>query len=225
MTQPSPDTGKSATTSTGKTGDEPRRRDSAQTRQRLLDAARRRFGLYGYVRTTLRDIAAEAGVNLALIKRYFDSKEGLFEACLAATGDLLPELGDTPQDRAYLVDLLARQLAADAWPDTGEHPILLFTRDTGDPRTGALRRQAVQAYLERLLNVTGHSAAGAPGLAEPDRDTLLRAELVLALGAGIATLRSTVGVSPLLEATAADLGAPLADVIEALFPAPVTRAR
>src|SRR5687768_16792368 len=58
------------------------RRDAARTRRRLLEAARRRFARDGYATSTVRDIADDAGVNVALISRYFTSKEGLFEACL-----------------------------------------------------------------------------------------------------------------------------------------------
>src|ERR1700744_3072446 len=59
-----------------------RHRDADETRQRLLQAARQRFAQDGYAATTVRDIAMEAGVNVALINRYFTSKEGLFEAYL-----------------------------------------------------------------------------------------------------------------------------------------------
>src|SRR6266568_1912295 len=61
-----------------------RRRDAVATRRALLESARGRFTRLGYDRTTLRDVAADAGVNIALIKRYFDSKEGLFKAALAS---------------------------------------------------------------------------------------------------------------------------------------------
>src|ERR1700712_3708486 len=62
-------------------------RDADATRQMLLAAARRRFALDGYSSTTVRDIARDAGVNVSLINRYFDSKEGLFEACLQRAAD------------------------------------------------------------------------------------------------------------------------------------------
>src|SRR5690348_5267904 len=64
-----------------------RRRDAARTRQALLEAARHRFAGDGYAATTVRDIADDAGVNVALISRYFQSKEGLFEACLTSAVD------------------------------------------------------------------------------------------------------------------------------------------
>src|SRR4051794_36587391 len=64
-----------------------RHRDAAKTRQLLLDAALRRFASDGYAATTVRDIADDAGVNVALISRYFESKEGLFEVCLTTAVD------------------------------------------------------------------------------------------------------------------------------------------
>src|SRR4051794_14153604 len=79
-----------------------RRRDAAGTRQLLLDAARRRFAGNGYTATTVRDIADDAGVNVALINRYFTSKEGLFEACLVGAVDDL--------DRTVAADLTLEQI-------------------------------------------------------------------------------------------------------------------
>src|SRR3954470_9711171 len=81
-----------------------RRRDAAATRQALLQAAHSRFVRLGYDRTTLRDVAADVGVNLALIKRYFDSKEGLFKAALASTPRFLGREGEFPRDRAALAE-------------------------------------------------------------------------------------------------------------------------
>ena len=71
--------------------DTARRRDAGRTRRRLLDAARERFAADGFSSTTVRQVADDAGVDVALIKRYFGSKEGLFEACLAAAVDDLRE--------------------------------------------------------------------------------------------------------------------------------------
>jgi hypothetical protein len=67
---------------------------------------------------------------------------------------------------------------------------------------------------------------GQPARSRPaGRDILLRAYLVLALGAGVATLRATIDVQPLAGATAEDLRGPLADVIAALLPPPPASAR
>lgn len=49
------------------------------TEQKIIEAARKLFIQKGYAATKTRDIAAEAGINLALLNYYFRSKEKLFE--------------------------------------------------------------------------------------------------------------------------------------------------
>ncbi|MCW6009270.1 TetR/AcrR family transcriptional regulator [Micromonospora sp. CPCC 205371] len=188
-----------------------RRRDAEATRLELLAAARSRFLRLGYDRTTMRDVAADVGVNLALINRYFDSKEGLFKEALAATPRLLGGDGAFPRDRAELADALSRQLADRSWPDSGEHPALMLLRVSGDERVDSLRRQALRDFAQQVLH-----AAGTPSKGDGD-DALLRAELVVALGVGIAVVRSAVGLQPLRDATPDDLAGPLGDVIDTLL--------
>ena len=59
-------------------------RDARRTRERILAAAMAAFSRSGYAETGVREIAAEAGVDPALIRRYFGSKAGLLEAALIA---------------------------------------------------------------------------------------------------------------------------------------------
>src|SRR3981189_566493 len=63
-----------------------RKRDAAATREALLAAAGKLFAERGFDRTTVRDIAKLAGVNQALLFRYFGSKEGVFEEVMARGG-------------------------------------------------------------------------------------------------------------------------------------------
>ena len=56
---------------------QPRRRNAEATRAAILEAAKAQFARAGYDLTSLRDIAAEAGADVALIKRYFGGKEAL----------------------------------------------------------------------------------------------------------------------------------------------------
>ena len=68
-----------------------RSRNAAQTRADILDAARRRFGSDGYQTTTLRAVAADVGIDPALIIRYFGTKQELFaEAADHWRGTLTP---------------------------------------------------------------------------------------------------------------------------------------
>lgn len=57
-------------------------RDSARTREAILRAAQSLFAAKGYTTTGVREIAATAGVNSTLVRRYFGSKEGLLRASL-----------------------------------------------------------------------------------------------------------------------------------------------
>ncbi len=54
--------------------------DSAETRQKIVDAARRSFARLGYDATTNKDIADEVGITTGAIYHYFASKADLYVA-------------------------------------------------------------------------------------------------------------------------------------------------
>jgi AcrR family transcriptional regulator len=53
------------------------------TKERILDAAEKLFGQNGFEGTSLRDITAEAGVNLAAVNYHFQTKDSLIDAAIA----------------------------------------------------------------------------------------------------------------------------------------------
>lgn len=55
----------------------------ASTEEKIIEAARKVFTRKGYAATRTRDIAEEAGINLALLNYYFRSKEKLFQLIMA----------------------------------------------------------------------------------------------------------------------------------------------
>ena len=57
-------------------------RNAGDTRARILAAARVRFALDAYENVGTRDIAADAGVDAALVNRYFGGKEKLFDEAI-----------------------------------------------------------------------------------------------------------------------------------------------
>jgi AcrR family transcriptional regulator len=61
-----------------------RPRDAAASKDALLQAARTLFGQQGFEGTTIREIGERAGVDAALIARYFGSKADLYIAAVAA---------------------------------------------------------------------------------------------------------------------------------------------
>src|SRR3954468_9326426 len=67
-----------------------RSRDAAASRRALLHAAGELFHERGYEGAKVREIGERAGVDPALIARYFGGKEGLFLAVLADPARLKP---------------------------------------------------------------------------------------------------------------------------------------
>jgi TetR/AcrR family transcriptional regulator len=57
-----------------------RNSQASERRLKILEAARREFGLKGFAGARVEAIARRAGVNKGLIFYYFESKEGLFRA-------------------------------------------------------------------------------------------------------------------------------------------------
>ena len=62
--------------------EEPRRTKSDNTRERILVAAIQRFSKFGYRRTSINDVAEEAGLARATVYLYWRKKEDLFVAGL-----------------------------------------------------------------------------------------------------------------------------------------------
>jgi len=61
--------------------------EQAKTRERILSAATDVFTEHGFQKTTIREICARAGVNVAAVNYHFGSKENLYkEVCLRALG-------------------------------------------------------------------------------------------------------------------------------------------
>jgi AcrR family transcriptional regulator len=127
---------------------EKRPRNASKTRADILAAARARFGAEGYERTTLRAVAADVGVDPALVIRYFGSKQELFAATVEFTIEL-PDLSDVdPDDVAGL--LLPRFFTV--WEEDAKFVALLRAApvitqllvgpapDTPTPRRGPARK-------------------------------------------------------------------------------------
>ncbi len=184
-----------------------RRRDAARTRQLLLEAARQRFANDGYAATTVRDIADDAGVNVALISRYFQSKEGLFEACLTSAVDDMRRAAGTAT-LAEVPERIAEQAAgidSDGFP----RQLVLLLRSSGDARADEIRVGILRTYARNLAVLAGWT--------EGDDDLLLRAQITIAASLGIAMLRSKTKLEPLASATKEQLVGPLADLVGAVL--------
>ncbi|TWD79163.1 TetR family transcriptional regulator [Kribbella amoyensis] len=188
------------------------KRDREATRARLLECARLRFARDGYDGTSVRDVAGDAGVDAALVFRYFGSKSGLFsEAMATSSGQVTLPAGPVEELPAKLL----RQLVFEDWAEyAGEHPLIAMLRSAGhDDLRARVRQQVCDGYLGTLQQ-----------LAEGHEDAELRTELFAAWLLGIGILRTAVGTPTLTQATEADLAPHLAAVAQALFGRPIPEA-
>ncbi len=56
--------------------------DTDNTREKLIEAAKKCFALKGYEATTVKELADEAGVNVSLVSYHFEGKNGLAQAVM-----------------------------------------------------------------------------------------------------------------------------------------------
>lgn len=56
-----------------------------ESRKKIIETALKLFGTYGYVNTSIAQIAKEAGISKGLMYNYFNSKDELLEQVLVAT--------------------------------------------------------------------------------------------------------------------------------------------
>ena len=61
---------------------EPKRRNAAKTRAKILATAYDCFARHGYAKTGMREIAKQSGAAASLLTRYFGTKANLFEEAL-----------------------------------------------------------------------------------------------------------------------------------------------
>lgn len=180
-----------------------KKRNADESRAAILAAARLSFGADGYDRTTIRSVAAGAGVDPALVMHYFGNKDGLFTA--AAQLDLeLPDLTSVPPDR--VADVLL--------------PLFLAAWAPGGPFLGLLRAAAsAPAAADALLDVFARQVTPALAAAALDHAPA-RAALVGAQLLGVAVSRYILKTPPLVSMGDEELTRWLRPVIESYLTRP-----
>lgn len=179
-----------------------RRAGESRTREAILDAARRRFGEQGYDGATIRGIAADAGVNPALVHHFYGTKERLFAAAMR-----LPMVPSEIFTRFLGAE--RERLGEEFGPHLGEILIRTVLRiwDVADIRTaflGLLRSAATtdQALVMLREFVTSTILAGlsqVTGLGD-DAEGRYRASLVASQVLGLGFARYVLGLEPLAAA-------------------------
>src|SRR5580692_1378770 len=93
--------------------------EKQDTKSRILDSAEKLFGLNGFEATSLRDITAEAQVNLAAVNYHFQSKESLIDAVIERR--ILP----INQRRFEMLDAAGRPLSVEQIVEAFLAPLLM----------------------------------------------------------------------------------------------------
>ena len=183
-----------------------RRPGNPDTRNVIVATARRLFADSGYDKTSVRDIAAAAGVDPALIRHYFGSKAELFRSTVGwpfGPDELSARI--TSGDRGEIGARLTR-VFFQAWeqPDS-RAPLLAILRGAAThEESTTLVRQFIQDQLY-------------PQLAKPLKgpDAELRIDLAMAQLLGIAYLRHVLQVEPIASAPLDELIARVTPIITA----------
>ena len=170
-----------------------RRPGPTTTREAIAEAARRQFAELGYDRATMRGIAGEAGVDAALVVRFYGSKDALFQEVMAlppAVSEALAGLVDGP--RATVGRRLAEVIVGLLENPRSRSIVVGRIRSASShPDAAALVRETVTRDVGRL----------AATLTDDEPET--RAVLVGSQIVGLALARYIVRVEPLASLPAA----------------------
>jgi AcrR family transcriptional regulator len=176
---------------------------SEPTRLAILAAARATFAARGYEQTTIRTVAAQAGIDASMVIRYFGSKAGLFAA--AATRHLqVPDLRPVPADERgeYLVRHFIER-----WENGPVDDTLVFLLRTAV--TNEAVANEMQSRLHELV-VVPISALDIPDA--ENRGAIIGTQLL-----GIALTRYVLHLEPIATTPAADIIARVGPAIQLLL--------
>lgn len=135
---------------------QPRKRNAEATRQKIIEAAKIIFTDKGFDRAATREIADLAGVNVALINRYFGSKAGLFaDAILPGLAFSEDEYGGRDDLAANLTALLINKPE-----EIGFDPIIAMLRSANSDEVGLMLQDALDQTVIRPASETMNSADG-----------------------------------------------------------------
>jgi AcrR family transcriptional regulator len=179
---------------------------------RILAAARSLFATSGYGSTSLRRVADEAGVDVALVSYYFKNKAGLLDAALTLPGEFaarVAEAANAPIEQRGQV-IVSTHLAA--WEDRATADILCSTIRAAANEPSAMERVRT-IYTSRFLDVVAN------GL--PDTERHLRSGLIASQMIGLAMVRYVWRVGALADLSPETVNMLVSPVIQGYLTGPL----
>ena len=164
-----------------------RKKCAATTREEMLAAARERFLSESYDAVGMRDIARDVGVDVALVSRYFGSKEELFRQVLRGAH---PDGFAIPANVAELPAFFAAMRDEMCGGDLQQHreKLLIMLRSAASPTAAQLIRDT---FAEDVLDPLAKLIGG--------EDAYCRAVLLMSLLIGTNFLQSVLPVKPFTD--------------------------
>ncbi len=175
------------------------------TRELVLQCARARFSAHGYDGTTVRQIAADAGVDVALVHYFFGTKDRLFSAAMAlpvSPADVVAKVMEEGTDN--LGTRLVRTVLG-VWddPESGG-PLLALVRSAATHDEAAV---LLREFIER-------EALGQLGRALDVEERELRTSLVASQVIGLLFTRYVLRLGPLASADREILAAAIGPTLD-----------
>jgi AcrR family transcriptional regulator len=176
---------------------------SERTRTAILDAARRLLAERGYEATTIRAVAAEAGIDPSMVMRYYGSKEGLFAAAVEIDLRLGEATIDCPPEQ--LGERLARHVIARWEGPLADELITLLLRSASTHPVAAAHMRTI--FEDQVVRVVRDALGEAP-------DTPRRVGMISTQVLGMALCRYILRLPPVVEMDADTLAATMAPVLQ-----------
>ena len=182
-----------------------RRPGHSSTREKIAQAASEQFAAQGYDRATLRAIAAQAGVDAALVAYFFGSKRELFDEVTTLPFDSRTVMARLLDGDAGRVGERLARFVIETLDDEDQRQRILGTIRTATVEAGTARTIRDKFTTELLEPVVSRLGAGhAP----------LRAALVMSQILGVSLARHVVGLEDLASASQDELVAALAPTLQ-----------
>jgi AcrR family transcriptional regulator len=183
-----------------------RRPGQTQTRADILTAARNQFAARGYGGATIRGIAAEAGVNPALVHHFFGSKDQVFVAALNLPFNpsvLVDTILDGPRER--IGERILRLFLGLWHQEETRAPFLALLRSVATSPEVAVQ---LRTFLETAVLAKLAAALDLPAL----RLTAVASHMM-----GLAMVRYVLAAEPMASATDDEVIELVAPVIQRYF--------
>ncbi len=169
-----------------------------RTRQRLLDIAVRRFAADGFRRTSVSDIAREAGLTPAAVYAYFAGKEGLFQAAVDADAAALIEAARAAGERGASAREQLFLFVAELWERVEEYPLARRVLSGLEPEVAArlVTIPSLVALIAELADDLAEAQAGGEVRGDADPAELAVGLETIVLSLLMAELQTGLTVEP-----------------------------